>query len=88
MIITSPSGGSVNASEHASTSGAAAFASHTLTSFLMAVVGVNAVGVVANSLLLTGLMLLRGRGYLSGPSVQMLAQQASADFLINVVSIA
>ena len=70
------------------TSGTGGFASHTLTSFLMVVTGVNVVGVVSNSLLLTGLMLLRGRGHLSGPSVQMLAQQASADLLINAVSIA
>ena len=59
-----------------------------LFEFLMAVMGVNAVGVVANTLLLTGLLLLHGTGRMSRVSVQMIAQQATADLLTCAVAIA
>lgn len=59
-----------------------------LALFLLAVVGVNAVGVVANAMLLTGLLLLHGAGRMSVVSMQLIAQQASADLLTCAVAIA
>ena len=59
-----------------------------LSDFLLAVVGVNSVGVVANTLLLTGLLMLHGTGRMSRVSVQMIAQQTTADMLTCAVAIA
>ena len=50
--------------------------------------GVNTVGVVANTLLHTGHLLLHGSGRMSRVSVQMIAQQATADLLTCAVAIA
>ena len=59
-----------------------------LAQLQLAIVGVNAVGVVANTLLLTGLLLLHGTGRMSIVSVQMIAQQATAELLSCAVAIA
>lgn len=78
---------STNFLEFSTTSGAT-FSIKALSVVLWAVIGVNGVGIVANAALLTGLMLLHGRGHMSVASVQMLAQQASVDLILNVLSIA
>ena len=54
---------------------------------LVATVVVNAVGVVCNALLGTGLLLLRGSGRLSRASVQMLLQQGVVDLLTCLTAI-
>lgn len=59
----------------------------TIYQILLAIVGVNAVGVVGNVLLVIGLLLLRGSGRMSRASVQMLIQQASVDFLTCLTAI-
>lgn len=63
------------------------FASRTLSVALWVAVGVNAVGIVANAILLVGLLLLHGKGHLGAASVQMLVQQASVDLILNGLSI-
>lgn len=55
---------------------------------LQTTVGVNAVGVVANALVLTGLLLAQRTGRMSLVSAQMVAQQATADLLSCSLSIA
>ena len=64
------------------------FSSRTLSVVLWAVIAINAVGIVANAFLITGLMLLHGKGHISVASVQMLVQQASVDLILNALSIA
>ena len=59
-----------------------------LAQLLLAIMGVNAVGVVANTLLLTGLLLLHSSGRMSRVGMQMIAQQATADILTCAVAIA
>ena len=60
----------------------------TISQVVLVVVGINSVGVVANGLLVAGLVLLRGSGRMSRASVQMLLQQAAVDFLTCAVAIA
>lgn len=60
----------------------------TISTILLVIVGINALGVVGNGLLVVGLVLLRGSGKLSRASVQMLLQQAVIDFLNCVTAIA
>ena len=62
--------------------------SQAISVVLSAVIGIIVLGPVANASLLMGLMLLHGRGHMSVASVQMLAQQASVDLILNVLSIA
>ena len=60
----------------------------TISQIVLVMVGINSVGVVANGLLVAGLVLLRGSGRMSRASVQMLLQQAAVDFLTCAVAIA
>lgn len=58
-----------------------------LNLILVATVVVNAVGVVGNALLLTGLLLLRNSSRLSRASVHMLLQQATVDLFTCLTAI-
>ena len=64
------------------------FSSGTLSVVLWVVVSITAVGIIANTFLIMGLMLLHGKGHISVASVQMLVQQASVDLILNALSIA
>ena len=62
------------------------FLSHSVV--IWTLVGLNSVGIAANTFLITGLLLLHGKGHISVASVQMLVQQASVDLILNALSIA
>ena len=59
-----------------------------LSYFLLVVVGINSVGVIANGILVTGFVLMRGFGQNSSACFQMLLQQATVDFLTCALVIA
>ena len=59
-----------------------------VSQFVLAMMCINAIGVMGNGLLVTGLLLLRGSGRMSSASVQMLLQQATIDSLTCAVVIA
>ena len=64
------------------------FSSRPLSLVLWAVIAINTLGIIANAFLITGLILLHGKGHISVASVQMLVQQASVDLILNALSIA
>ena len=59
----------------------------TYSQFLIAIAGANFLGVLANGLLIVGLVLLRRSKKISDVSVQMLLQQAVVDFLTCAIII-
>ena len=60
---------------------------NTYSQFLIAIAGANFLGMLANGLLIVGLVLLRRAKIISDISVQMLLQQAIVDFLTCAIII-